>query len=176
MIFVSAGHRKSRQGASFKDFTEWREATLWCDIIAKTLGRAAISVPPTGLRGKVEFINKHNPGKSDVAIEIHFNSAVNSHGVNVGNGCETLYCPGSANGKEAAEYVQETARLIWPPSRGVKEGWYQMNPEKGPDYFLKATNCPAIIFEPEFVHNWKMIAERREVGCSTLAAALAVWG
>lgn len=174
MIFISAGHNQKRQGASFNNFTEWTEAMKWRDAIFAILGSSkATPVPPISIYGKVEFINSNMPkdGKH-IAVEIHFNSAVNSHGNHVGRGSETLYCPGSVAGKHIAEYVQESIRFVWPPSRGVKEGWYQMNPAKGPDYFLKATHCPAIIVEPEFVHNGDMIVERRDVGCRLLAEAL----
>jgi len=172
MIFISAGHYERKQGASFGNFTEWKEATSWQSIIMGLLGPAAIAVPPISLRSKVIFINNHKPDSGDIAVEIHFNSAVNSHGNHIGEGSETLYCPGSSKGKIIAEHVQGSMCRIWPPSRGVKEGWYQMNPDKGPDYFLKATHCPAIIVEPEFVHNEDMIEERRYVGCAALAEAL----
>ncbi|MDA3834721.1 MAG: N-acetylmuramoyl-L-alanine amidase, partial [Spirochaetales bacterium] len=43
-------------------------------------------------------------------------------------------------------------------NRGVKEGWYMMDPKNGPDYFLAETNCPAVITEFYFLDN----AEERE--------------
>jgi len=172
MIFVSAGHYERKQGASFDNFTEWKEAMKWRDLLVDLLGQASIAVPPISLTSKVTFINNHNPDDGDIAVEIHFNSAINSHGTHIGEGSETLYCPGSSKGEIIAEYIQESMRYIWPPSRGVKQGWYQMNPAKGPDYFLRATHCPAIIVEPEFVHHADMIEERRYVGCTALAAAL----
>jgi hypothetical protein len=56
--------------------------------------------------------------------------------------------------------------------RGAKEGWYQMNPQKGPDYFLKATNCTALILEPEFIEHRDRIVGKREDGARAIADAI----
>jgi len=56
--------------------------------------------------------------------------------------------------------------------RGVKEGYYQMNKAKGVDYILRATNCPAIIIEPEFVQCSENILDKREEACKAIAETL----
>jgi len=37
-----------------------------------------------------------------------------------------------------------------------------MDPERGADFFLAKTKCPAIILEPEFVHHSEIIMENRD--------------
>jgi hypothetical protein len=77
------------------------------------------------------------------------------------------------------------------PDRGAKEGWYKMDrpgvidfygDEDGdemPDYFLRKTNCPALILEPEFIQQYGHIKNSRKVGTQAIAAAiqetLALW-
>jgi hypothetical protein len=60
----------------------------------------------------------------------------------------------------------------FPPSRGIKEGWYRMNKENGPDFFLDKSKCPAVILEPEFVHRSELIVKNREVTINQLSEAL----
>ena len=56
--------------------------------------------------------------------------------------------------------------------RGAKAGWYQMNPSKGADYFLKATNATALIIEPEFIEHYASIKDHREAGTTAIVAAI----
>lgn len=172
MILVSAGHRPGAQGASYMGFSEWPEAMVWASKIVEMLPRESLLVPTGHLRDKVKFINEHSPS---VAIEIHFNSAVSRAGENVGEGSETLYFPGSKTGRRLAETVQKHLSPIFKPDRGAKEGWYQMNPANGPDFFLKATACPAVIIEPEFIHLKDKITAGRDSGCAAIVAALREW-
>jgi hypothetical protein len=80
--------------------------------------------------------------------------------------------PGSDAGLDLASAVQNRLKFIFPPGRGVKEGWYQMNPAKGADYFLVHTVCTAIIVEPEFIHHQDKIQNLRTVACHAIAEAL----
>jgi len=181
MILISAGHHEKSQGASFAGVTEYDLTVKWADRIALLLGDDAIRVPNGFLRNKIEFINKQN---ADLAIEIHFNSAKlwkdwNKNGhidegemVNVGRGSETLYYPGSVKGKLAAEIMQQAIGHVFKPNRGAKEGYYQMNPAKGADYFLRRTNCTSLIIEPEFIDNQTAINENFDLGCTLIAATL----
>lgn len=183
MIFISPGHHQSSKGASYGDFTEFDEAVLWQIKLMDLLTRErAIAVPPGRLRDKVDFINlkmTEFPGPH-VAIEIHFNMVwidFNEDGKvdpneYVGDGSETLYYPQSDYGKELATRIQERLSMVFPPNRGAKEGWYQMNPKNKPDYFLAKTNCPALIIEPEFVHHKDKIIEARDVACHVISQEL----
>jgi N-acetylmuramoyl-L-alanine amidase len=182
MILISAGHHPSMPGACYGGFCEHGEAVKWADRIVDILGDdKAMAVPVGALRGKIDFINRQRPS---IAVEIHFNSAKiwkdkDRDGeidpdelVHIGRGCETLYYPGSNSGKDAAIAVQELIAEIFAPDRGAKEGYYQMNKAKGPDFFLAKTRCTAIIIEPEFIDNKETITGNREAGCIAIAEAL----
>jgi len=161
VIFVSAGHHPAAPGATFERFIEHDEAVIWQHLMCEKLCKNCLEVPPGTLRKKVDFINSRLIN-GDIAIEIHFNSAV-VNGQHVGNGCEVLYYPGSVKGEHIATLCQEALALVFPPSRGVKEGWYRMDPKRGADFFLARTKCPAIILEPEFVHHAEIIMDNREM-------------
>ena len=182
MILISAGHHPTKPGACFEGFCEHDEALRWAAAIFSILSPTeALLVPPGTLKDKVGFINAR---KCALAVEIHFNSAKqwvdrDNDGVvdegedfHVGRGCETLYYPGSAKGREAAKIVQAAMAETLPPDRGVKEGWYRMNPKFGPDYFLKKTRCTSLIIEPEFIHRKDLIVKHRQAVCVDLANAI----
>jgi len=169
MIFVSIGHHPYSKGAAFEDFNEFDEAKQWAPLLCNALGSMAMQVPVGVLREKVHFINEHAVGAGDhLALEIHFNSDP----AQAGRGSETLYYPGSERGRHVAEEVQQNLSRVFGPNRGAKEGWYRMDRSKGPDYFLARTACPAIIVEPEFVHNAEKIVEGRDAGCAAIAQVL----
>lgn len=171
MVCISAGHNPDKKGASFNGFYEHDEAWEWAmELVTLVSEKYTVDLVPTGaLKAKVDFINTAKP---DLAMEIHFNSAVNSEGEHTGSGSETLYYPGSNRGMRAAKIVQSHLSPIFSPDRGVKEGYYQLNPSKPPDYFLRKTNCLSLIVEPEFIHKKVLIQEHREAGCKALNAAI----
>lgn len=185
MIALSVGHHRYSKGAEFEGFYEFDEAKKWVKIIKAILGDYCVLVPEGRLEDKIAFINKQ-PYLS-VAAEIHFNSAVvvrhevcedededcDEIGVieHVGRGCETLYYPGSEKGKAAALIMQSDLSRLF-KDRGIKEGYYQLNPSNPVDWFLAKTNYPAIIVEPEFIHRKDKILENRGMGCTAIAAAL----
>ncbi len=173
MIFISAGHTHLTSGASYGDlFYEHREAIAWRNILCSLLGATAISVPIGTLKNKVEFIKSQAVKYSNnLAIEVHFNSA-KRNGEYVGRGCETLHYPKSKKGILLATKVQKAMVEYFEPDRGIKEGYYQMNPSKPVDYFLSRTPCPSIIIEPDFVHRWKLIVKHRQACCESIANAL----
>jgi N-acetylmuramoyl-L-alanine amidase len=183
MIFISAGHHEKSQGAKYKDVTEYILTTKWADLIALLLGDKGIRVPNGTLKQKMKFINGMNFDNA-IAVEIHFNSAklwkdLNKNGIiddnemiNVGRGSETLYCPGSKEGERIARIVQSAVGSLFKPDRGIKPGYYQMNPKKGPDFFLEQTNCPALIIEPEFIDNLDVINQNMNAACHLIASTL----
>lgn len=180
MILVSAGHHPTQPGALFGDFVEHDEAMLWVVEIARHLGGRGLVVPPGVLAKKVDFINRHDPA---LAIEIHFNDAwkdrnadcVQQDDEHVGTGCETLYMPGSPRGESLAHAVQDSIAAIFAPDRGIKAGYYRMDPARGPDFFLARTVCPSIIVEPDFVTNADRIRANRAGACAAIATALLNW-
>lgn len=200
VIFISAGHFPQQPGAVYDGFVEHDEAMIWARRIVELLGADSMLVPTGVLKAKVAFINARNvPGS--VCMEIHFNDAVRWRDKNadgkvtddelehVGEGAETLYCPGSEPGKRLALAVQQSIEHLFPykwtdhnrngiqerdelTGRGVKEGWYRMDKSKGPDFILAKTVCPTVIVEPEFVQRRDRIIANREAACAAMAQAL----
>jgi len=168
LILLSAGHYPEAKGAGYNDHYEHDEAVIWSSQIANLIrGRMMVDIVPTGqLSSKIEWINKQRDAV--LLCEIHFNSDEYKKQ----RGSETLYCPGSVKGKAAAQIVQKYLGGIFPPNRGAKEGYYQMDKTKGPDAILAKTNCVALIVEPEFIYNYIVIEDRRHAACAALADAL----
>lgn len=159
-IAISAGHYPSSPGACHRGKCEHEEASVWINNLYREMsdeGYDVLVVPTGGLSSKVRAINEF---EADIAMEIHFNAC----GDCGASGCETLYYPGSSRGQLLAESIQyPLSAALKNRDRGVKEGWYKMDrpgetdfpgDEDGDevvDYFLRATKCPAIILEPEFI-------------------------
>lgn len=165
-VILSAGHYPAKSGASWEGTREHDVAVQWVDEIADYLtlmGVEVIEIESTGLTEKVRNVNEWCKTHDCIAIELHFNSA----GPKYVQGNETLYYPGSDEGKSIAEVYNEEffsrVEEYIVKDRGVKEGWYRMDrpgiidfygDEDGdemPDYWLRKTACPAIILEPCFM-------------------------
>lgn len=145
-VAVSIGHRPGRPGFRAGKYTEYAEMAPVVGNLIQALSYNDILVYSIGtgiLQNKVAHINKLNV---DLAVELHLNAGG-------GHGAETLYCPGSESGKPWAQSIQDQMTLLGMRDRGIKEGWYRMNPDNGPDYFLAKTNCPAVITEAYFLDN-----------------------
>lgn len=170
IIEVSAGHHPASPGARYRGFSEHQEALLWASIIVRNIGPMAGLVPVGVLKEKIAWINSQK--ECHLAVEIHFNSARNTNGLNIGDGSETLYYPGSEKGHLAALGVQALLSPICDPDRGAREGWYRMNKASGPDYFLSRTRVTSLIIEPEFIHRTEEVIPVREQACRAIAQAL----
>lgn len=186
MLIVSPGHYPAEPGACYpagqRLYCEHGEALEWVRRIAfYARNRVMVDIAPSlWLGDKVRWINRHVPS-AELAAEIHFNSDPK----HAGRGCETLYCPRSEAGALAARIVQGAMSNVLGPDRGVHEGWYRMDRpghvdypgdtdgDENVDYFLKATACPALILEPEFIHHRERINEVRDEACEQIAHALA---
>lgn len=174
MIFVSAGHHPEKPGACYGHFCEFPETVAWRDRIVELLGDQGVKVPRGYLRNKAAFINSRCPDGVGIAAEIHFNAAADADGNNIGRGSETLHFPGSQAGIHVAKEVQRelSALAAFQPDRGVKEGWYRMDPKYGVDFFLRKIIAPAVIIEPQFIQHVCDIQKGREAGCKAIARAL----
>lgn len=177
VVAISAGHHPGgdgglRKGASFRDFNEYDEAVFWAAEIVRRMGpQYAVLVPTGPLQKKIKFINEIP--RCAAAVEIHFNAAHDGAGRNVGRGFETLYMPGSHKGLILAKLLHTYAIAPhFSKDRGVKEGWYRMRQDLGPDFFLRETDPPAVILEPGFVQHAAEIRERRADCCGSIAAVL----
>lgn len=169
-IIIFAGHHPKKPGACWEGFCEHDEALRWLPLLRGFFAEEDLIIGPAAtLRDKTDFVNERSPL---LAIDLHFNSAPMKDGKPVGKGSETLYYPGSAKGKAAAEAVQAKLSKVFPPDRGVKEGYYRLDPKRGADWFLARTRCTALILEPEFVQRKAIIIERRAEGVEALAEGL----
>ena len=165
MLYLSAGHHPAAPGAAWKGFVEHTEATEWVRLLSAMLPSAKV-VPTGDLNRKVRWINQ-TAKHQDLAIEIHFNAATPS-----ARGSETLFFPGSTRGQTIAYQIQDELAKFFRPSRGVKPGFYQADPAKGPLHFLKATSCTSLIIEPEFIYHAEDIRMYRMACCVALAHTL----
>lgn len=164
MIYLSAGHHPKAPGAAWKGFVEHSEANAWVWEMLDWLPEAVV-VPTGDLNRKISWLNQRATAK-DILVEVHFNAATPS-----ARGCETLYAPGSTRGREIATKLQGVLERFF-VGRGVKEGWFQQDPKRGPLAILSRTRCTAIIIEPEFVYNAELIRSRRKACCVALAQEL----
>ncbi len=164
-LFLSAGHSPAAPGAAWRGFVEHHEARLWVAELAGHLPGAQL-VPALELGAKIRWINAR-ARPADLAVEVHFNAATPT-----ARGSETLHAPGSGRGAVLAVDVQAVLARFFQPSRGVKAGWFQANPAKGPLAFLAQTRCAALILEPDFIYRADEIRAHRAACCAALADTL----
>jgi len=181
LVGLSIAHFPKKVGADFCGFNEHNESKVWTMLVEQALRDLGVDVvvaPVGGLRDKVAWLNGHNPR---VALEIHFNGSVNPTVA----GCETLFYPGSRKGLVFANTVHRAYKEVMDNrDRGVKEGWYRMDRpmivdytgdvdgDEMPDYFLRKTNCPALILEPDFIAQVNNITMRRFDACKAIAKGI----
>jgi N-acetylmuramoyl-L-alanine amidase len=167
-VAISAGHHPRSQGARHEGMTEYALSKVWIAELHLHLAGLGIDtyvVPSTTLRKKVEFINRK---KLDCCLEIHFNDHWNKKI----SGVETLYCPNSLRGHIFALTVHNWyAVTMSNPDRGIKEGWYKMEGLRI-DYFLRYTNCPALILEPDFIAQYAAFDTKRVATCRAIARGI----
>ena len=182
-VALSAGHYQAKPGACHEGKCEHKLAKNWVNEIWTALrskeDRPHITLVSSGpLKDKVATINALY---GDLALEVHFNAC----GGCGASGCETLYYPGSQKGEVAAGIMQKHLQAaMGNKNRGIKEGWYKMDrpgvvdfygDEDGdemPDYFLRKTNCTALILEPEFIEHLDVINDKMKVGAEAIANAV----
>ncbi|MGA1824408.1 MAG: N-acetylmuramoyl-L-alanine amidase [bacterium] len=146
--FISIGHYPKRSGAvnTIYGLTEHHEAkkivnVFFTHIITPQSLYSYIPVKSGPLKEKVAFINKE-ANEGSIAVEIHFNASDSRKA----QGIETLFFPGSTQGKRLAGSIQQALLDLLPfKDRGIKE--------RNNLYFLKATVIPAIIAEVLFIDN-----------------------
>lgn len=166
-VAVSAGHGQKRQkdGSLVHDpgainpvvhasehIVCLRIQHLIDTLLRFTPGVDIVLIPSGTLEEKVKIINRGGFGPFGLAVEIHLNA-----GPPEVRGTEVLYYRGSVKGRQYGDIFQkELLRQIRRQSRdrGVKE--------RSDLYFLKATRCPAVITEAEFISNNKIARRLRE--------------
>jgi len=173
MIILSPGHHAEKRGASNGTYTEYPYTLAWAVKIQALIKRSGLSackvVYPGRGREKVKEINEivRNETRECLAVEIHFNAGG-------GHGCETLYCPGSKTGQMVATkyHLNLMPRLAGIRDRGIKPGYHRMNPNNPPNYFLRATHCPAILLETLFITELALYSDQDDLICSQIASSL----
>lgn len=190
MILLSAGHYPAAQGARYNGVSEHSLAVPWIEMLARHIEPyAPVEIVPTGplmildpvtralVGGKIHWINQRT---ALLAVELHFNSDASRRQA----GCETLYCPGSVRGREAAQFAHDEYAHLFPPDRGVKEGWLRGDRPGVVDYpgdvdgdedkaaFLSETDPIALLVEPEFIYNLVTLAERERAALAAIARGL----
>lgn len=173
-LILSIGHHEKARGARWNSLDEYTQASKWIYYIAGKLSNnhdIDIYVVESGtLKEKVkrvnELYNQYISHNNVLAVELHFNAA----GGRYISGNETLYYPGSKKGKQSAlnfnnffvDFYNDLYNVDI-KNRGAKEGWYKMDRpnivdypgdipgDETVDYFLRKTNCTALILEPHFL-------------------------
>ena len=176
-VALSVGHGQKRSGGQVLDDPGAVHESLGVSEHQTCLRIQRILVPmleefpgldvdpvPTGvhLAERVRYIvDKHGGKPYDLAVELHMNGAVPQ-----AHGTESLHYPDSELGIRWADRLNQwMVDVLGTRDRGIKEGWYrQDHPHRVDypgdvegdeilDYFLRATPCPAVIVEPEFITN-----------------------
>lgn len=171
-IIFFAGHYPKQPGACWEGLCEHDEAVRWCSLLEQHMGEEEFMWGPTGrLKDKTTFVNKRNP---ILTVDLHFNAWVDEEGKPrlPEGGCMTLYYPGSVKGELAAGYLNHELSQVFPPNLGVREGYYALDPKRGPDWFLERTKCTALILEPDYIHRGERIRENRAEGVDAIVRGL----
>lgn len=172
-VYLCAGHHPASPGArgkyKGKYYSEYDIASVWIeDITRKLRGIVPIDIVPTGsLPSKVQYINNF---PALFAIELHFNGNIHN-----AKGSESLYFPGSEDGKFIASTFQRYFREkdIFQPDRGIKEGWYKQDPNtQNLLYFLQRTRWPACIVEPQFMSQVGDILKNEDEGKNAIVQSI----
>jgi len=140
---ISLGHNPDGGHINKLEYTEAAPVVGYIIKFSMEANLKPYIVGTGDLKKKVKEINKL---KLDCCLELHLNAGG-------GRGAETLYCPGSTDGLKFANIIHKEIVSIAGKDRGVKPGFFKMDSKNPPDYFLKKTNCPAIILEHYFLDN-----------------------
>lgn len=181
-VGLSFAHSPTSPGACFEGSCEHTFSRMWTKKLIMVLATRGIEYFVTnGKSLKYEKVPEINAANCDIAMEIHFNAC----GGCGASGCETLYHPDSYKGLAYAEVIQQAlCKAVGNKYRGVKEGWFEMDRpgvvdfygdedgDEKPDYFLRATNCPALILEPEFIEHTDVITGKLSAGVMAIADAI----
>jgi len=146
-VAISIGHHPDAPGYTSPPWSEYGEMAAIAGLLVQELQKLGVKAYMIGTGKLAEKVAAVNVLAPDVALELHLNAGG-------GDGAETLYCPGGATGKRLAQAVNSgIVAATGERDRGAKEGWYQggTTPGAKKDYFLEATNCPAVITEAYFL-------------------------
>lgn len=170
-VFLSAGHGGSDPGACAYGMKE-KDINLNIMLACKEeLERHGVTVVCSRTKDEndpvAEEVREANASGADIAIDFHTNAAK-------GDGSETYYYTGSANGKRLAQLCEKYTQTIGQNSRGVKPTTSL--------WFVKGTKMTAVLCECAFIDNDKdndiidTVAEQRAFGVAYAKAVLEYFG
>lgn len=167
VVFLSAGHGGSDPGAvgyGMKEKDINLDIMLACNEVLVGHGVTTVLSRATDENDAVkDEVKEANASGAGIAVSFHTNAGK-------GDGSESLYYPGSADGKKLSELCEKHVKAIGQNSRGVKE--------RDNLWFLKATKMTAVICECAFIDNdadndiIDTASERREFGIAYAKAIL----
>lgn len=169
-VFLSAGHGGSDPGAVAYDLKE-KDINLQILLSCKAeLERHGVQVVTSRLKDEndpvQDEVKEANASGADIAVSFHTNAGQ-------GDGSETFYYKGNANGKRLAELCEKHTKLIGQNSRGVKTNSLM---------FTSKTSMTAVLCECAFIdHNTDndiidAIAEQQKFGVAYAKAILEYFG
>ena len=169
-VFLSAGHGGSNPGAVANGLKE-KDINLIIMLENKrVLERHGVEVVCSRLKDEEDDVyaevREANASKCDIAVSHHCNAGG-------GDGSETFYYPGDANGKRLAELCEKHTKALGQNSRGVKTNSL---------YFINQTNMTAVLTESYFLDNktdkaiGDTIAEQKAFGVAYAKAILEYFG
>ena len=180
-VGLSYAHSPTSPGACHERQCEHTFSRMWTKKLLALLAAKGIDVFLSVQHSLTKKVDEINAAGCDLALEIHFNAC----GGCGASGCETLHYPDSEVGEHYATIMQKAVcKAMGNKYRGVKAGWYKMDRpgvidfygdedgDEKPDYFLRKTNCPALILEPEFIEFDDVIVDRLLSGVSAIVEAI----
>lgn len=169
-VFLSAGHGGSNPGAVANGLVE-ADINLTILLANKeVLERHGVEVVCSRLKDEEDDVyaevREANASGADIAVSHHCNAGG-------GDGSETFYYPGDANGKRLAELCEKHTKALGQNSRGIKTNSL---------YFVNQTNMTAVLTESYFLDNktdkaiGDTIAEQKAFGVAYAKAILEYFG
>lgn len=170
-VFLSAGHGGSDPGAVAYGMKE-KEINLQILLACKDeLERHGVRVVSSRLKDEndavAQEVKEANASGASLAVSFHTNAGG-------GDGSETFYYPGNANGERLAKLCEKHTKAIGQNSRGIKSGKSL--------YFIKNTKMTAVLCECAFIDNDSdnnlidTVAERHKFGVAYAKAILEYLG
>ncbi|MDP8228151.1 MAG: N-acetylmuramoyl-L-alanine amidase [Candidatus Electryoneaceae bacterium] len=150
-VVISAGHTKSKPGASYHGMSEYPEAVKVIELLRPLLEDAGLDVTVINnvrLSSKIGRINQDQP---DIAVELHFNAEASGQA----SGAETLHGTLATSQTLATMIQKQIVECCGVKDRGIKMGYYRGDKENKLVAWLRKIKPPtaAVIVEPLFLSN-----------------------
>lgn len=141
-VFLSAGHGGKDPGACAYGMKESNINLVVMLACRDELKRHGVIVVCSRTKDEndpvAEEVREANASEADIAVSFHVNAGK-------GNGSETFYYKGDANGLRLAQLCEKYTKQLGQNSRGVKDGSHL--------YFVNGTKMTAALCEIGFIDN-----------------------